>query len=268
MFRRFPEWVDAAVVVVFSALVATHQGNQLRWFWGYPPVARATWAPLAMTTIAAFFGVFQPVRSHHDRQQKPVRDTLNRQLLYVIGDLVNRCQQIADDSRAHASARSPALSFDAGDLGLHIWKLAWRRRLGWPFFGQELERLRTMKLGSLPASRQISFYKGKGVVGECWQLNDEIITDIESKYRGVRSEADWLKLPPAERGGFSYREFQQVRDRGAILASPVRDHTNRFIGCVSLDVKTGAAFIRDDQVRGKIRQLCTQLGGSYFAGLE
>jgi hypothetical protein len=268
MFRRLPEWIDAAVVIAFSALVATHQGNQLKWFWGYPPVAHATWVPLAMTTIAAFFGVFQPVRSRHDRQQKPVRDMWNRQLLYALGDLVNRCQQIADDSKARASATSPALTFDAGDLGLHIWKVAWQRRPNWPFFGRELERLRTMKLGSLPASRQISFYKGKGVVGECWQLNDEIIKDIESKYSHIHSEDDWIKLKPADRGGFSYREFRQVRDRGAILASPVRNHRNRFIGCVSLDVKTGAAFVRDDQVRGKIRQLCTGLGGSYFAGLE
>jgi hypothetical protein len=189
-------------------------------------------------------------------------------LLYTLGELIERCQQIAEESKAQASSTKPALIFDFGDLGLHVWKVAWHRRSGWPFYGRELERVKTVRLGSLPALRQISFYKGKGVVGKCWQLNDEVIVDNNARYRHVQSEADWLALNPADRDGFSYQEFVRVRDRGAILASPVRDHRQRFIGCVSLDVKTGASFVHDNLVRGKIQQLCTGLGGSYFAGLE
>ena len=268
MSRRFPGWIDAAAVIVFSALVATRQGNQLKWFWGYPPVAHATWLPLSMTTAAAFFGAFQPVSSIRDQKQKPVRYVWDRNLLYTLGELIERCQQIAEESKIQASPANPALVFDFGDLGLHVWKVAWHRRSEWPFYGRELERVKTVRLGSLPALRQISFYKGKGVVGRCWRLNDEVIVDNDSRYSHVQSEADWLALNPSDRDGFSYQEFVRVRDRGAILASPVRDHQQRFIGCVSVDVKTGAPFIRDTLIRGKIQQLCTGLGGSYFEGLE
>jgi hypothetical protein len=268
MFRRFPEWIDAAAVIVFSALVATRQEDQLKWFWGYPPVAHATWLPLGMTTAAAFFGAFQPVSSIRDQKQKPVRSVWDRHLLYTLGELIERCQQIAEESKTQASSTKPALMFDFGDLGLHVWKVAWHRRSEWPFYGRELERVKTVRLGLLPALRQISFYKGKGVVGKCWKLNDEVIVDNDSRYRHVQSETDWLSLNPADRDGFSYQEFIRVRDRGAILASPVRDQRQRFIGCISIDVKTGAKFVHDNLVRGKIQQLCTGLSGSYFEGLE
>jgi hypothetical protein len=268
MFRRFPEWIDATVVIVFSALVATRQAGHINWFWGYPPVAHAAWLPLAMTTVAAFFGAFQPVSTVRERRQKPTRNVWDRHLLYTLGELIERCQQIADKSRTGGSSTKPALTFELGDLGLHVWKVTWHLRSEWPFFGRELERVRTVRLGALPALRQISFYKGKGVVGNCWRMNDEVIVDNETRYNNVQSETDWLALDPIERDGFSYQEFVRVRDRGVILASPVRNDQQRFIGCVSLDVKTGAAFVHDKVVRAKIQQLCIGLGGSYFEGLE
>jgi hypothetical protein len=194
MSRRFPGWIDAAAVIVLSVLIATRQGNQLKWFWGYPPVAHATWLPLSMTTAAAFFGAFQPVSSIRDQKQKPVRYVWDRNLMYTLGELIERCQQIAEESKIQASSANPALVFDFGDLGLHVWKVAWHRRSEWPFYGRELERVKTVRLGSLPALRQISFYKGKGVVGRCWRLNDEVIVDNDSRYGHVQSEADWLAL--------------------------------------------------------------------------
>lgn len=269
MFRRFPEWIDASAVVVCSGLVAAHQSDQLRWFWAYPPIGHLTWLPLALTTTAAFFGVFQPIASHRYQKKRPIREAWDRHLLHALGDLIVRCQQIGNPTKTGSRAsRLTARAFNFGDLGLHVWKVVWRIKREWPFIGQELERVRTVRLGSLPALRQISFVKGKGIVGKCWVLNDEVVSDNESRYRDIFSEGDWLKLEASERDGFSYQEFVRVKDRGAILASPIRNHKRQFIGCVSVDVKTGIQFLEDEFVRGRVQQLCIGLGGSYFEGLD
>jgi hypothetical protein len=268
MFRRLPEWIDAIAVIVFSAVLATRQGSQFKWFWAYPPVAHAAWIPLSLTTVAAFFGAFQPASSFRERRTRPSKQVWDRHLLYALGDLIARCQWLAEESKVAAAKGSLPLTFDFGDLGLHVWKVAWHRRGEWPFYGRELERIRTVRLGSLPALRQISFYKGKGVVGRCWQLNDEVIVDNDSRYGNVRSEEDWLRLPATERDSFSYQEFIRVRDRGAILASPIRDQRQKFIGCVSVDLRSGIIFLQDKIVRGKVQQLCIGLEGSFFEGLE
>ncbi len=157
MFRRLPEWIDAIAVIAFSAVIATRQGSQFKWFWAYPPVARATWIPLALTTVAAFFGAFQPVSSFQERKKRPDRQVWDRHLLYALGDLIARCQWLADQSKVAATGSAQPLTFDFGDLGLHVWKVAWHRRGEWPFYGRELERVEPSDSGRcLPCARSAS----------------------------------------------------------------------------------------------------------------
>jgi hypothetical protein len=262
--RRWPEWADATIVLICTGLVGARQGNQLDWLWSDPTISQATWLPLLLTSAAGFFGAFQPFRLLHEKRRGPLRLVWERRLLHVLGELVVRCQELASQDRSVGKDTTIGI----GDLGLHVWKKSWRIDYKWPFIRCELERLRTVRLGSLPALRQIRFYKGKGIIGRCWQLNDEVIEDIPARFANVQSETDWNKLSPAERDRFSYREFMQTRDRGAILASPVRDRSGKFIGCVSVDIGKGVHILRDRSLRNTVQHLCIGVGQSYFEGLE
>jgi len=182
----------------------------------------------------------------------------------VLGELVSRSQEIANQDQANGIDTAVGL----GDLGLHVWKKGWGLSRRWPFLRRELHRLRTVRLGALPTLRPVRFYKGKGVVGRCWQANDEVIEDNESRYAHIRSESDWLKLSTDQRDRLSYGEFVQTRDRGAILASPIRDRKDRFVGCVSVDIGHGAHIVRDPDLRSKVRHLCIGVGRNYFEGIE
>jgi hypothetical protein len=265
--RRWPTWTDAAVVLVCSGLVAARQGHQLGWFWSYPPVHRSAWLPVSLTVTAALFGTFQPTTAHRENRKQPVRAVWDRHLLQTLGDVLGRCQLLTrQGTGSGGSGRNPA-EFRWPDLALHVWRVTWVLQRRPPFLVHELLRIRTVRLGSLPALRPVRFYRGKGVVGSSWLRNDEVIEDNDARYRRVSSEDEWNKLSHQQRDGLSYREFLLVRDRGAILSSPIRDSKGRFIGCVSVDIHRDARLLHDEVIRSEIQQLCIGLGGTYFEGL-
>ena len=265
--RRWPTWTDAIVVLVCSGLVAAHQGHQLGWFWSYPPVRRSAWLPVTLTVIAALFGTFQPTTARRESRKQPVRAVWDRHLLHTLGDVLGRCQQLTRERTLSGGSSGSSAEFRWPDLALHVWRVTWVLQGRPPFLVHELLRIRTVRLGSLPALRPVRFYRGKGVVGTSWLQNDEVIDDNYSRYRQIASEAEWNSLSYQRRDGLNYREFLLVRDRGAILASPIRDSKGRFIGCVSVDMRRGARLLHDEIIRSEIQQLCIGLGGTLFEGL-
>jgi hypothetical protein len=255
------------MVLICSGLVAAHQAHQFSWFWNYPPIKRITWLPIGLTTVAALFGTFQPFRIHRENQKQPARAVWDRHLLHTLGNVLLRCQKLINEMGKTPKSSSKIVPFHWPDLALHVWRVTWVAQLRPPFIAHELLRIRTVRLGSLPALRPVRFYRGKGVVGTSWLRNDEVIVDNESRYSQVDSEAEWNKLSYQQRDGLNYREFTLVRDRGAILASPIRDSKGRFIGCVSVDIRHGSELLHDESLRNEIQQLCIGLGGTYFEGL-
>jgi hypothetical protein len=247
--------------------VAAHQAHQFGWFWNYPPIKRIAWLPIGLTISAAFFGTFQPFRVHRENQKQPARAVWDRHLLHTLGNVLLRCQQLTNEKITTPKSRSKVVEFYWPDLALHVWRVTWVVQPRPPFLVHELLRIRTVRLGSLPALRPVRFYKGKGVVGTSWLRNDEVIVDNESRYGQIDSEDEWNRLNHQQRDGLSYQEFTLVRDRSAILASPIRDSKGGFIGCVSVDIRQGADLLRDEVLRNQIQQLCIGLGGAYFEGL-
>jgi hypothetical protein len=267
MSRRWPTWTDALVVLVCSSLVAAHQAHQVGAFWDYPPIRRSTWLPVSLTVVAALFGTFQPVTSHREKRKQPVRAVWDRHLLHTLGNVLVRCQYLTSQSRSSGASGGAVPDFQWPDLALHVWRVRWIVQIRSPFIVHELLRVRTVRLGSLPALRPVKFYRGKGVVGTSWLRNDEVIVDNEARYQNIGSEDAWNRLSASERDGLTYREFMLVRDRGAILASPIRDNSGRFIGCVSVDIRRKADLLHDEEIRGDVQQLCIGLSGTYFEAL-
>ncbi len=192
MSRQWPEFADAAIVLISTGLLAARQGNQLGWFWSDPTVTGATWLPLSLTVTAGFFGAFQPFKLYAERKRRPLRLIRERELLHVLGELVIRCQELAREDQAKGIETTVGLA----DLGMHIWRKGWGWSGKWPFLRRELIRLRTTRLGSLPAIRPVRFHRGKGVIGRCWKLNDEIIEDNAARYSSVQTEAASTTAPP------------------------------------------------------------------------
>lgn len=257
---RFFRWADAIVVIISSTLVAGYQSQWFDWFWESPQVKLYWWLPVLLTVVAAFFGAFRPFSSYLRIKRRPVHDIWNHYLLHSLGSLIVKCQEITD--------KSSGLEFAPTDIALHVWKVGWGFERRWPFFQNRLVRVRTVRLGSVPALRPITFYKGKGIVGRCWQENDEIISDNYKRYRRVKCRDDWMSLPPAEHDNMKYEEFLRSRDRGAILASPIRNRSQRFVGCISVDVKRGVGLLHNDAVRSIVQSLCIGMAGVKFEDIE
>jgi hypothetical protein len=147
------------------------------------------------------------------------------------------------------------------DLGLHVWRR--RRTLRHPISGT-LHRVATYRLGTTPATRPFSPPLGVGVVGLCWRDNREVGVDVEKLANQLRDEATFnaykLANGPDSVMGLSWREFSDIRHRGAVFASPIRDGSHRFIGCVSVDASRGYEALDNAGLWHAMNALCAVLG--------
>lgn len=64
----------------------------------------------------------------------------------------------------------------------------------------------------------------------------------------------------------SWRQFEEVRHRGAVFASPVRNGRNKFIGCVSVDASRGFTSLDTDELWSELNSVCLRIGQIGFGG--
>lgn len=115
-----------------------------------------------------------------------------------------------------------ATGLDIRELAIHVWVV--RRTLAHPWSGQ-LTRPFSVRLGHTGANRAMTFVKGKGVVGRCWETNNPV-------------EVDYQATPNPM--GLTPEEYEQTKHLRAILAVPIRaGKQGRFVGCVSVDCTAG-----------------------------
>lgn len=67
--------------------------------------------------------------------------------------------------------------------------------------------------------------------------------------------------------GLSWRQFNDVKHRGAVFAGPIRNGKHDFVGCVSVDAGQGYQSLNDNDLWHQINSLCGILGQDGFRSL-
>ncbi|MGH3917551.1 MAG: hypothetical protein ACREYC_05605 [Gammaproteobacteria bacterium] len=204
--------------------------------------------------IVGVFGAFAPFSTWTALKQADRSVTAQTQMLSNFGKLIELGQKL-----------NPALKMS--DLGLHVWRV--RRSLKRPIKGS-LVRVSTYRLGVTPGLRAFRPAIGEGVVGLCWKFDREYSVDVEMLSNSVDNEIRFYEYREANGPdsvmNLSWRQFEEVRHRGAVFASPVRNGRNKFIGCVSVDASRGFTSLDTDELWSELNSVCLRIRQAGFGG--
>lgn len=186
-----------------------------------------SYIPLVLLTLAGVFGALTPFESYHKRSTLDRTVTMRRRILAGFRRMLEISGKI-----------QPQL--DTGDLAMHIWRQ--KRTFRHPISGV-LTRVSTYRMSTHPLNRKFAPKRGIGVVGLCWQFNREIHLDIAPLIATLTTEQefnDHVQREGAESVmNLPWKSFNEFRHRTALLATPIRNGRNRFIGCISVDASRG-----------------------------
>lgn len=161
--------------------------------------------------------------------------------------------------RKHAEARSATLRQDLEQLlraalvqiheltglkwteiGVHVFLVhtRWRFR-SWPWRYDVQRHTARVKMTQYPPPTGITWTKGKGVIGRCWDLKGSVAVDVRAAYQPYMNATreEWDRLPADVRFGLTFEEFTRTKGyAGAILATPILTEMGAaYLGCVSVD---------------------------------
>ncbi len=203
-------------------------------------------------SIVGVFGAFAPFSSWAALQQVDRSVIAQTQMLSNFGKLIELGQKL-----------NSALKIS--DLGLHAWRV--QRSLKHPIKGS-LVRVSTYRLGVTPGLRSFRPVIGEGVVGLCWKFDREHSLDVEMLSNSVDSEIRFREYGevngPDSVMNLSWRQFEEVRHRGAVFASPVRNGRKKFVGCVSADASRGFTSLDTDEFWSELDSVCLRIGQTGF----
>lgn len=213
--------------------------------------SRHPYVPIVLLFVVGFFAL-SPFESWSTRALADRSVTMRRQILSVFGKLL----EISSDI-------SPPL--ETGDLALHIWQK--KRTLRNPFSGV-LKRVATYRMSTHPNNRTFSPVKGVGVVGLCWLHNQEVDRNVSDLAAKVTNEAQY-NAHIGVHGldsvmGLKWLDFERVKHRGAVLATPIRNGRGRFVGCISVDASRGYAVLMKRELMEEITNLALAVGREDF----
>ncbi|MFJ1458103.1 hypothetical protein [Nocardia sp. N2S4-5] len=200
----------------------------------------------ALLIVAAVF-TLGPFAAGAQRSLVNRRTQLERQVFIQFGKMIREAGRVID-------------GFQFEDLGLHAWQV---KRTGWLTGQKRLIRVATYRLGGNVVLRKFEPKRGQGVVGMCWERNAEADFDVEGLVRKVSSESAFQTVRAAEGGpavmNLSWQQFRDIRHRGAVFASPIRDDNDNFRGCLSLDAKNGYAALAGSAVPELLNELASRM---------
>lgn len=125
-------------------------------------------------------------------------------------------------------------SIENKDLGVHIWTVT-----GFPG-GRYMVNRATFKT-TRHEPGPVRWTKGKGAIGKCWETGLQSLEDLDPLSH--LTDPAFSELPPRERFGMTWQEYQQTREYRAIWVTPIFKGPagNRtFGGCLSVDVTNHA----------------------------
>jgi hypothetical protein len=244
--------MDRSVILLATVALASKQYElPSKSFWDSLGGGRA-FLLIGLTILAGVFGILSPFETYSRRGTLAQRVTMRRQILTAFGQLISL-----------GTAANPPVPIS--DPGLHIWKK--KHTLKHPVQG-ELRRVATYRLGSTPATRTIRPTRGVGVVGLCWQLNQEVSENVE-RLVTLLTEQQSFETYRQEHGrqavmGFSWEDFNRFSHRGAVFASPIRNVRSSFVGCISFDAAHGYDDLNCHRMWHELNTLCTMISQDGF----
>lgn len=143
---------------------------------------------------------------------------------------------------------SEILGRPPGSIGCGLFLVDERRRLQRPWSGRRFQapwrtdrtlvRVERVRLIDDIQESTVTFTKGKGVVGRCWEAEDTAHFDWTTMNRRHEDDESWRPTPnSAGWNGFSELEWRRMVGRySGVLAVPVTK-SQKFVGCVAVDYR-------------------------------
>jgi hypothetical protein len=247
MKRNKARATDRLVVLAATVCLAGNAyGVPSQAFWagvkqGHPYV------PVILLVVVAF-GALGPFEGWSNRTLADRGVAIKRHILSTFGRLLEI-----------SGAVQPPL--ETGDLALHIWQR--QRTPAHPISGI-LKRIASYRMSTYPGNRPFRPVKGVGVVGMCWLSNKEISKDVTELADELTDQAAY-DAHVAAHGvhavmGLSWREFDNVKHRTALFATPVRNGRGKFVGCISVDASRGFDVLDKRELMEAIGNLALTIG--------
>ncbi|WP_394614497.1 hypothetical protein JNUCC0626_32080 [Lentzea sp. JNUCC 0626] len=208
--------------------------------------------PLVLLGLAGVFGALTPFEGYQKRSTLDRTVTMRRRILAGFGRMLEISSKI-----------EPRL--DTGDLAMHIWRK--KRTFRHPI-GGVLTRMSTYRMSTHPVNRKFSPKRGIGVVGLCWEFNKEMYFNVDPLIKSLTTEQafnDYVQEHGAESVmNLSWKNFNDFRHRTALLATPIRNGRNKFIGCISVDASRGFEVLHCRDLIEEMTELGLAVGQENF----
>jgi hypothetical protein len=224
--ERTGKIIDKSIVLVGGLALLANQSKTPESWSNY--VADHIQLQYALLIVVGVVGALTPAEAYAVRSRGKERPKLQRKLLIGLGDFIALAEKRV----------KPPVGIE--DVGLHSWAI--KRTWSHPI-GGVLKRTGTYRVGgSLLTVGDFAPTKGIGVVGLCWKYNRESHYNVEGLATKLTTAAEFEAYRRTHGDesvmGFSWKEFDEVKHRGAVFAAPIRNG-NRFVGCFSVDSRHG-----------------------------
>lgn len=199
---------------------------------------------IVLLVTVGVFGALTPVEAITAQARADLALNVRKHVLTWFGQIID-------------IARNVHPPLEINDLALHIWRV--RRTYRHPFVGV-LARVATYRLGTTPTNRPFRPPKGVGVVGLCWQRDEEVEMDVAALTEKLKTEQEFDDYARAHGGdavmNLRWDEFSRFKHRGAVFAMPIRNGRSKFIGCVSVDASRGYPELSGQRLLGEMGSVC------------
>lgn len=243
-------WDKGIATAALAVLAAKSQSFPDQRLWADVTDRVPVLIPVLLVVAAVF--TLGPFAARAQRSLVGRRTQLEREVLVQFGKMIREADRVTKGSHFE-------------DFGLHAWQM---KRPWGPLGERRLHRVATYRLGGNIVLRKFEPRRGQGVVGMCWENNTEAAFDAEKLAAVANTEAAFDALRAAEGNaavmGLAWDEFQRVRHRGAVFASPIRDNNHNFRGCLSFDAKSEYLALASSEVPELLNELALRMQAHGF----